>query len=174
MRKLVIGLVIGLIVGFALGHYVPVGKKADPWIDAGLTWELLPSHTAAGALPQVFGIPARAYDYGASSKPLGPLLVAQPSILRLAVEATAGHVGVVLTSPDGAKLLSGEKALTAKDGKTQVYFRVTPQTPPAIVVLRNYDDEGNTGSITVSGAAYAPQASLSASEMNAVSKAGVN
>lgn len=172
MVKLVLGLVAGLIAGFLIGYYLP-DQKPDPWINAGLRWETLPDHRPAAALPQTFSIPSQAYAYGAASPPLGGLLRGQPSILRIEAAATAGQVGVLLTSPDGAQVLSKEKVLTPAQGKAEIYFVVRPETPPAIVVFRNFDAQGQAGSVTVSRATYAASTALPNDELDAINASGV-
>ena len=168
------GLALGGLAGFAAAQMTGRSAVADPWIDAGLVWERLPGHVAAGPLPQTFAVPDKAYDYGASSAPLGPLLKGEPTLLRLQVEPTAGKVGLALASPDGAALLSGEAALTPKDGKRAVYFRLGPATPPAIIVVRNYDNPGAAGAVVVNSATYAPVSALSAGALSDINRAGVH
>lgn len=184
-RRGLVGMVAGLAVGLAVGGFAgwslgrsqpaPEAAKAEAWIDAGLPWRTLPSHTLAGPLPQTFAIPATAYSYGAGSETLGPLVVTAPSILRVEIQAAGtAKIGLSLTTVDGSTLLSKEKALTAQDGKTLVYFRVGPALAPATLILRNYDSEGQTGSATVSAVSYAREAALSPEELGAINAAGVN
>lgn len=168
-----VGLLLGVLVGVTAGRQLAATAPKNPWIDAGLRWEVLPSHAPAGELPRVLTVPAKAFDYGAASQPIGPLIRAQTAILRVEAEAKSGKVGMLLTSPDGATVLSKERPLAPKDGKTVVYFSITPQTPPAIVVVRNYDAEGVPGAVTVRAAAYAPMADLSTEQLSAINKAGV-
>jgi hypothetical protein len=169
----VAGLVLGLAIGLLSAPLIARYKPADPWIEAGTVWLRLPARTPAGPLPQTFTTPAKAYDYGAISQPLGPLVLAQPSIVRVEVTPVAGRTGVSLLSPDGSTLISHERSLTAKDGRTAVYFRVTPQTPPAGVLVRNYEDEGVAGALTVHSVTYAPQAALSDKQLGVINAAGI-
>lgn len=172
MGRLTLGLIIGLVIGFFVGHFLP-DKRIDPWVVAGLQWETLPAHQLAGPLPQTFAVPPRAYDYGAATLPLSGMIKAQQSILRIEAEAKIGKIGVLLTSPDGVDVLSKEKILTPKEGLARVYFSVTPQTPPAIVVLRNFDADRTAGSVIVRSAAYAAPSDLTKNELSAVNAAGV-
>jgi hypothetical protein len=177
LSGIVIGLVIGLGVGAAAGYWAhgrPAAQAADPWLPAGLAWQRLPGHADAGPLPQTFAIPPTAYDYGAASLPIGPMLKAQPTLLRIEAQATAGSVGVFLSSPDGTRQLSNEKPLTPKDGRTAIYFRTSPTTPPAVVVVRNYNRPDTAGAATVYAASYAPLSALGPEALAAVNAAGIN
>jgi hypothetical protein len=174
MGKLISGLLVGLVLGVLVGYWLPDMNKPDPWLPAGLTWQRLPGHAPAGPLPQTFSIPPTAYDYGASTLPIGPMLKAEPSLLRIEVETTSGNAGLLLTSPDGSQQLSNEKPLTAKDGRTTAYFRIGPTTPQAVVILRNYNNPGAAGSATIHAASYAPISALDRDALAAINAAGVN
>jgi hypothetical protein len=176
--RFVAGLVLGLVVGAlaaGAGTAWYLGRQAaDRWIDAGAMWVVLPSQAPAPPLPQTFAIPAKAYDYGATTRSLAATVTGQPSILKVQLGAVSGRVGVSLDRPDGSALVSKEQPVTAADSGKALYFRVVPRQGPVSLLVRNYAAEGQPGSVAVSAVTYAPEAGLSKDQLNEINKAGVN
>jgi hypothetical protein len=172
------GLVLGLVVGalaagagtaWYLGH-----QASNRWIDAGTAWVLLPSQAPAAPLPQTFAIPAKAYDYGATTRPLAPTVTGRPAIVKIQLGAVSGSVGVSLDRPDGSALVSKEQPVTAKDSGRALYFRVDPRQGAVSLLVRNYGAEGQPGSVAVSAVSYIPEAGLSKDQLSEINKGGVD
>jgi hypothetical protein len=172
------GLAIGLVVGAAAACAGTIWlidfKQSRAWIDAGAHWVRLPSHEAAGDLPQTFAIPAKAYDYGATTLALSPVVTERPSVIRVTLGAVQGSVGVSVDRPDGSALISGERPVTAKDSGKSVYFRVSGREGLVALLVRNYAAEGQPGSVTVNSVAFAPEDGLSKAQLSEINKAGLN
>ena len=171
-NRYIVGFVAGLLVGVIAT--VAIDRHNPAWIDVGSDWMVLPGHTHTGPLPQTFAVPARAYDYGATTDALSPAATAAgPMMLKVQLGAVTGSVGLSLAKPDGSALVSREHPLTAKDSGKVAYFRLTGSQGPVSLLARNYADEGHTGSIEVKSATYAPEARLDAKAMGAINHAGV-
>ena len=174
-RGLLGGLVVGLLVGLAIGYLVGRGgTTGSTWADAGAAWTRLPEQTALGAPPQTFTVPAQSYDYGGVTQPLSPAILDTPSIVRVDLKAETGRVGISLARPDGGKILSKEAVIAPALGKTSVYFRTGPGLAPAVLLLRNYDNTGAAGSVTVYKVQVAPEGQLGKGDLERINKAGVN
>jgi hypothetical protein len=170
--SLLAGLVLGLVIGAgAMALIKREPPPQEPWVQTGLSWQQLPSHTVLGPLPQTFTIPAVAYDYGAISLPLGALPQARPSILRVDLQVTGGRTGVSLARPDGQTIVSPEHAVGPDQGRTRVYFSLGPQQGPVSVLLRNHDSAGVGGQATVHAVHYAREDTLPPEEIAAINKA---
>jgi hypothetical protein len=174
LAGLILGLAVGAIAAGAGTAWYLARQAAHSWIDAGTMWVLEPSQAAAPALPQTFAIPAKAYDYGATTKALAATVTGQPAIVRVELGAVSGSVGVSLDRPDGSALVSKERPVTAKDSGATLYFRVTPWQGPVSLLVRNYAAEGQPGSIAVKAVTYVPEAGLSKGQLSDINKAGVN
>jgi hypothetical protein len=174
LAGMVLGLIVGaLAAGAATAWYL--GRQASSrWIDAGTTWVLLPSQTRTPPLPQTFAIPAKAYDYGATTRALAATVTGQPTIVKVQLGAVTGSVGVSLDRPDGSALQSKEQPVTAKDSGKALYFRVTTRLGPVSLLVRNYAAEGQPGSVAVNAVSYSPEASLSKDQLGEINKAGLN
>jgi len=171
-NRYLIGFVAGLVVGVVVT--VTLQRHNPAWIDAGSQWMALPGHTRVGPLPQAFTTPAQAYDYGATTDALTPAATAAgPMILKVQLGAVSGNVGLSLDKPDGSALVSKEHPLTASDSGKIAYFRLTGSQGPVSLLVRNYADQGHTGSIEVKSATYAPEARLDAKAVAAINKAGL-
>ena len=169
--NLLIGLVIGLLLGVG-GAELWRRAHSDIWIEAGGEWHRLPSQAAAGSLPQTFAIPAKAWDYGATTRALPAPVTQTPAIVRVDVGEVSGPVGVSLAKPDGSALISKEKMATAGATPVSLYFR-SPGSQPVAVLLRNAGVEGTAGSVTVRDVKYAPEASIPPRQLGKINKAGV-
>ncbi len=167
------GAVVGLVIGAAAVAVID-RRAADPWIDAGSAWMVLPGHTRIGLLHQTLTTPALAYDYGATTDALSPAATAAgPVILKVQLGAVTGNVGLSLAKPDGSALVSREHPLTARDSGSAAHFRLSGSQGPAALLVRNYADQGHTGSLEVKSATYAPEARLAPKAMGVINRAGV-
>jgi hypothetical protein len=172
----------GLVLGLAIGAVAAAGGTAwyfnhslgKSWIDAGAQWILLPGHTPAGPLPQTFAIPAKAWDYAAETEALEPTVTEQPGVLRIQLGDVSGSVGVSLARPDGSALVSKERAVTAGDSGKVVYFRITGREGLIAVLVRNYNAQGQAGSVAVAGVAYVPREGLSKAQLGEINRGGLN
>ncbi len=170
--RYIVGFVAGLVVGVVAT--VVIDRHNPAWIDSGSQWMVLPGHAHVGPLPQTFTTPAVAYDYGATTDALSPAATAAgPMILKVQLGAITGSVGLSLDKPDGTALVSREHPLTAKDSGKSAYFRLSGIQGPVSLLVRNYADEGHTGSVEVKSATYAPETRLDAKAMSEINKAGV-
>ena len=173
-RAFIAGLVLGLIVGAAIGFFLAGSLKLQPkWTDAGASFVRLPEQASLGALPQTVTLPAATYDYGGVGAALPPAVVDAGSIVKVDVKATAGRVGVSLARPDGGELVSREAVVTPQQGKTSLYFRTAPGMGPVDVLLRSADNVAAGATAEISKIQTAPQADISASEMDAINRKGV-
>lgn len=112
-----------------------------------LTWRsLVKSHLASGVAPLDVVTPALAYDYGAVTS---PVTFDSDQIIELSLQASKGKIGVALVPPDGSSLISKEKPVTPADGAMKLQFPVSPSMGPVSILLRNYDDQGNTGAVRI-------------------------
>jgi hypothetical protein len=173
-RYLLVGIVLGLAIGLPLGFLAGHPRRPDPWVDAGADWIRLPQQQLMGFAPQSFTVPAKAYDYGAITKPLSALVGRDPSVIKVDLAVTAGRVGVSLAKPDGSALMSKEAAVTPADGQASVYFRIAPNSAPVSILLRNYDDSGVAGAGAVTKVTVASTADLRKKDMAAINRAGLN
>jgi hypothetical protein len=165
----VAGIVVGVVAVTLINH-----RGTELWIDAGSQWMVLPSHTRIGPLPQTLTTPARAYDYGATTDALTPAVAeAGPMMLKVQLGAVTGNVGLSLDKPDGSALVSREHALNARDSGSVAYFHLSGSQGPVALLVRNYADQGHTGSVEVKSATYISEARLDAKAMSAINKAGV-
>lgn len=171
-NRYIVGFVAGLVVGVAATAVIDRHNPA--WIDAGSDWMVLPAHSRTGPLPQTFTTPATAYSYGATTDALTPAATAAgPMILKVQLGTVTGRVGLSLDKPDGSALVSKEHPLTAKDSGSTAYFHLSGVQGPVALLVRNYADQGHTGSLEVKAATYAPEARLDAKAMAAINRAGV-
>lgn len=198
---MIAGLVIGLFVGATVLKGGGGGSTATPtyaaqakgakgdaykeafakvqaqqlWTPLPIKWKRLKPYSEAGVAPLTFQTPALAYDYGGVSYPLPSALFKDDQILRVDVTDVKGVVGVSLVNPNGDPLVSQEQGLVTADGKRSIFFLVRGKDLPAGILLRNYGDtSGATGSIKVEQVMYAPAASLSDDQMDAVQTIGLN
>ncbi len=168
------GLVVGLIVGGAVGYLIGSGiKPGAGWTDASAAWVRLPEQTAMGALPQTFAIPASSYDFGGAAQPLSTAITETPAIIEVDLAAQGGRVGVSLARPDGGELVSREAVITPQQGKTVIYLHTVPGAGPVSLLLRAADNTGAGASATVTKVRSAPEAGLSKSQMEKVTRAGL-
>ena len=175
MNRLVLALAIGLLLGVGLGvGGVEFWRRAhsDIWIEAGGEWHRLPSQALAGPLPQIFTTPAKAWDYGATTRALPAPVTDNPAIVRVDVGEVSGSVGVSLAKPDGSALISKEKVLPVGAGPLSVYFRSVGGQPIAVLV-RNAGVQGASGAVTVRDVRYAPEAAIPPRQLGKINKAGV-
>jgi len=196
------GSLAGLVCGFALGMLVVRGggktneqpkvltsteqtaaqAKAltivtDPalWTDLPIEWKRLHPFSEAGKAPLTFSTPSVQYDYGAVSHPLPADLVGKAMILRVDIADVKHSVGVSLVDPQGQPLRTEEQGLSDKDKKRSIFFRVTAESLPAALLVRNYGDtSGEPGAITVEHVFYAKESALSLAQLQALSEVGVN
>lgn len=195
------GSLAGLVCGFALGMIVVKsgGKTEEPkiltsaeqtaaqakalkvvtdpalWTDFPIEWKRLKPVVEVGKAPQTFSTPALQYDYGAVSHPLPADLVGKALILRVDVADVKHNVGVSLVDPQGQPLRSEEQGLSDKDKKRSIFFRVTAESLPAALLVRNYGDtSGEPGAITIEHVSYAKESALSPEQLKALSQVGVN
>jgi hypothetical protein len=174
LTGLLLGLVIGAVAAAGGTVWYINHASSKGWIDAGAMWILLPGHAPAGPMPQTFAIPAKAWDYGAETAALEPNVTEQPGVLRVQLGEVRGNVGVSLARPDGSALVSKERPVTAADSGKPVYFRVTGREGLIAVLVRNYNAEGQVGSVAVNTVAYIPEAGLSRDQLSEINKGGVN
>jgi hypothetical protein len=158
---------------FALALWSSGTAVAATWIDTALPWKALPGMTDAGPLPQSFTIPAKAWDYGAASARTDLFVKSEAVILRLDLEVRTGRVGVAIMTPDGTALVSKERVLTPREGPSRVYFRLAPPAKPGMIVLRNYDANGQAGSVTVSHTQFIRESDLNNDELSEIVKDGM-
>lgn len=168
---LIVGVVGGVVVG-AGGFEAARLLKPDQWTNVVGEWHRLPDQAVAGALPQVFTVPAKPWDYGATTRALPSTVTAQPSIVRVDVSDVTGPVGLSLAKPDGSGLISKEKPLPAAETPVSVYFRADGSQPVAVLV-RNFDGKGAAGSLTVRAIKYAPEARLPKRALEKIVAAGL-
>jgi hypothetical protein len=152
----------------SLDHYL----DARRWIDAGVVWVRLPGQTEAGPLPQTFAIPAKAYDYGAETRALEPVVTERPGFLKVQLGEVRGQVGLSLARPDGSALLSPERPLGARHSGKAVYLRVTGREGLVGVLVRNYAAQGVPGAVTVTGVSYIAQEAASKAQLSEINAAG--
>jgi hypothetical protein len=172
-----VGLAVGIVIGAVLTGAATVAvhryRDARQWIDAGAVWVRLPSQIEAGPMPQTFAIPAKAYDYGAETRALEPVVTEGPAFLRVQLGEVKGQVGLSLAKPDGSALISRERPLTAKDSGKTAYFHVTGREGLVAILVRNYAAEGRPGAVTIKGVAFIPQSAASKVQLGQIS-AGVD
>ena len=149
-------------------HMAPA--SIQPLDETWLMYQTVP----AGPMPQTFAIPAKAWDYGAETAALEPIVTEQPGVVRVQLGEVRGAVGVSLARPDGSALVSKERPVTANDSGKAVYFRVTGREGLIAVLLRNYNAEGQVGSVAVNAIAYVPEEGLSRDQLSEINKGGVN
>jgi hypothetical protein len=196
------GAVVGLACGFGLGFLVLKGAGKDDgqpkiltsseqqagqakalktatdpalWTDFPIEWKRLKPFAEAGKAPLTFSTPTAQYDYGAVSHPIPADLVGKALILRVDIADVKHSVGVSLVDPQGQPLRSEEQGLSDKDKKRSIFFRVTAESLPAALLIRNYGDtSGESGAITVEHVFYAKESALSPDQLQALSQVGVN
>ena len=198
------GAVVGLACGFGLGLLVLNGPSKDKdvgqpkvltspqqtasqaqalkiatdpalWTDFPIEWKRLKPFSEAGKAPLTFTTPTAQYDYGAVSHALPADLVGKALILRVDVADVKHNVGVSLVDPQGQPLRSEEQGLSDADKKRTIFFRVTAESLPAALLVRNYGDtSGERGSITIEHVYYAKESALTAAQLQALSQVGVN
>jgi hypothetical protein len=174
-RAFLAGTVLGLIVGAAIGFFAAGALKLQPkWTDAGAAFMRLPEQAALGPLPQTVTLPAATYDYGGVGAALPPTVIDAGSIVKVEIKATAGRVGVSLARPDGGELVSHEAVVSPQQGKTTLYFRTGPGMGPVDVLLRSADNTPAGATAAISKIQTARQSDISASEMDALNRAGIN
>jgi lipopolysaccharide export system ATP-binding protein len=159
--------------------YVQAFKLVDDpklWTPYSIAWRSArPPYKALGDMPQTIETPTVQYDYAAVTMPLSAAVVSEEMILRIDVSDIRGKVGLSLVNPDGSPLVTQEQAVTAADGQRAVFFRLRAKDLPAEFLVRNYGDaSGQPGSITVRQISYASASSLSATQMSALKKIGLN
>jgi hypothetical protein len=164
-----------LALALALGLTLLGGGPAFAagWIATAMPWTVLPSMKPAGALPQTFAIPSKAWTYGAASARTDVFAKSGAVILRVEMTVASGRVGVSLMTPDGATLLSKERVLQAQSAPAHVYFRILPSAKPGMIVLRNYDDDGRQSSVTVTRTEFIRDSDLSNEDLTEVVTAGI-
>jgi hypothetical protein len=139
-----------------------------------MPWLTLPENKPIGPLPQTIPIPAKAWEYGARSDRVDTFGKSQPAILRVDLKVRGGSVGVALMSVDGSTLQSKEAAIKPEDGEVRLYFRLRPSSPPGFIILRNYDAEGQPGSVTVQQVLLVQETDLTNDELSAIVKRGLH
>ncbi len=196
------GAVVGLACGFGLGFLVLRGPSkeegqpkvltsseqsagqaaalkiaTDPalWTDFPVEWKKLKPFSEAGKAPLTIRTPTAQYDYGAVSHPIPADLVGKALILRVDIADVKHSVGISLVDPQGQPLRSEEQGLSDKDKKRSIFFRVTAESLPAALLVRNYGDtSGEQGAITVEHVFYAKEAALTPAQLQALAQVGVN
>jgi hypothetical protein len=196
------GSLVGLVCGFALGMLVVKGSGKDEeqpkvvtsaeqqaaqtkalkiatdpalWTDLPIEWKRLKPFSEAGKAPLTFSTPTAQYDYGAVSHPIPADLVGKALILRVDIADVKHAVGVSLVDPQGQPLRSEEQGLSDKDKKRSIFFRVTAESLPAALLIRNYGDtSGAPGAITVEHVFYTKESALTPAQLQALSQVGVN
>lgn len=147
----------------APGRGGPDSTAERPWIDARTRWKALPSQMAV-TLPHQFILPPVAYAYGGISDLLNLFPAKAPALLKVELVVAAGKVGIALATPAGEALVSKEVVLKPSPQVQVVHFRVGPQTPDAALLVRNRDESGGPGAVTVRAVSLAREAVLPAGE----------
>jgi len=134
-----------------------------PWTNITTPWRVQPSQASA-TLPHAFNLPPALYSYGGVSETIDPVVTRSAGLLRVDVVVTHGRAGLILAGPGGGAQLSREAELAPSPQVQSVYFKVGPQTPPAVVVVRNHDQGGAPGGVTVQSLSFSREAVLPAGE----------
>jgi len=148
--------------------------QAATWSTTALPWLRYPDQKPAGPLPQTIDIPPVAWEYAARTQMVDVFAREQPVILRVTLQVKAGSVGVVLANSDGSGLLSKEAALKPSDQDVDVYFRLRPGAPQGFLLVRNYNGQGQAGSVVVKRVQFVREADLTNDELADLIKLGLH
>jgi hypothetical protein len=119
----------------------------SPWQVLDLTFKsFVDGHPDQASLPANLGTPETAWAYGAIS---AVVQTDKPATIRVRAKALEGKIGLCLISEDCSELASDQHMLTPESGDASVMIAFTPEKSPARLLVRNFDDAGNPGEVSL-------------------------
>jgi ectoine hydroxylase-related dioxygenase (phytanoyl-CoA dioxygenase family) len=133
-----------------VGAAPPPEADASPWKPLGITWKSAiegqpdPQDVACTVVTS-----PHAWGYGLVST---PFQITETATIRVKARAHRGKVGFCLIGAGNGPLLSDQHHITPELGEAAVMILATPDYGQVHLVVRNFDDAGVSGEVTLESA----------------------